>query len=80
MIDEPVEVYRASNSIEASGILLQLADIGIKGRMASSALELVSGAVPFQTIAIPILVHASDRERAVEEIQQRQKQQANNKQ
>jgi hypothetical protein len=64
MSDEPVSIYSAENSIEASFILQLLAEAGIEGRIASNALEAVSGEVPYRLVSVPIWVHRSDSESA----------------
>ena len=62
--DPPVTVYEATNSNQAHILCALLGDAGIEARVASDALEWVTGAVPFQLVDCPVLVRASDAERA----------------
>lgn len=72
MNDAPVSIYAAANSIEAS-LIVQLLDAeGIEARIASNALEMVAGEVPFQLVSIPVWVHAADQQRALEVIRDHQ--------
>ena len=61
---EPVKVYDAWNSQQAQFLCQLLADAGISARVASDAVETLSGKVPFQKATCPIWVAASDAERA----------------
>lgn len=64
MDNGPVRVFDAQNSIEATLIVQLLADAGIRARVASDALESVSGEVPFQLVSVPVWVLRSDFDRA----------------
>jgi len=72
MSDGPVQVYSAANSIEAALVLQLLTDAGIRGRVASNSMEVVSGSVPFQLISVPIWVHQSQFEEAQKVIREHQ--------
>ncbi|MES2791176.1 MAG: DUF2007 domain-containing protein [Planctomycetota bacterium] len=72
MSDRPVAAYAAENSIEATLIIQLLAEAGIEARMASNALESVSGEVPSQLISVPVWVRSSDSQHALEVIREHQ--------
>ena len=62
--DEPVTVYKAWNPRQAHLVCQVLANADIEARVASDALEMALGDVPFQQATSPVLVHAADAERA----------------
>ena len=62
--DEPVTVYKAWTPRQAHLICQVLANADIEARVASNALEMALGDVPFQQATSPVLVHAADAERA----------------
>ncbi len=66
MGNEPVQIYEARNSLEASLVVQRLGDAGIEARVESSAIESVVGEVPFQLAGVPIWVDRADVERAQE--------------
>lgn len=72
MSDEPVSIYAAQNSIEATFVIQLLAEAGIEARISSNALEAVSGEVPYQLISVSILVHRIDSLRALDVIREHQ--------
>ena len=62
--DEPVQVFSAWNSVQAHFVRNLLADEGIPARVASDAIQAISGEVPFQKASCPVWVDAADEERA----------------
>ncbi|MDB5338789.1 MAG: putative prokaryotic signal transducing protein [Planctomycetaceae bacterium] len=72
MGDEPVSIYAAENTIDATLMVQLLADAGIEARIASNALEAVSGEVPYQLISVPVWVRRPDAARALEVIREHQ--------
>lgn len=63
-VDEPVQVYEAWNLAQAQFLCNMLEEAGIAARVASSAVEMLSGKVPFQKVTCPVWVAAGDRQRA----------------
>lgn len=66
----PVEVFQAQHVIEATLIVQRLADAGIPARIVSTALEGVTGEVPYSHATCPIWVEESDAGHAREVIQE----------
>ena len=60
----PVKVYDAWNSIQAQFLCNLLSDAGISARVASDAVQNVVGRVPFQKATCPVLVAATDVDKA----------------
>jgi len=60
----PVKVYDAWNSWQAQLLAQELTDAGITARVASSAIEFLSGKVPYQAATCPVWVDQLDVERA----------------
>lgn len=63
-INEPVKVYDAWNSLQAHFLCNLLAEAGVSARVASSAIESVSGSVSFQKVKCPIWIAGADAQRA----------------
>jgi hypothetical protein len=61
---EPVQVFKARNSVQAQFVCNLLAEADIAARVESTALEAVRGEVPDQKVSCPVLVAAADAERA----------------
>jgi hypothetical protein len=64
VLDEPVKVYDAWNSLQAQFLHDLLADRGVSARVASDAIETLSGKIPFQKATCPVWVMAADLQRA----------------
>lgn len=62
--DEPQNVFDASNLVQAQFVCNLLADEGIRARVASDAVENVSGRVPYFLVKCPVWVNAADAHRA----------------
>ncbi len=62
--DEPQNVFDAWNRIQAQFVCNLLADEGIQARVASDAIENVSGRVPYFLVMCPVWVSAADAQRA----------------
>jgi len=63
-VDSPVKVYDAWNSLQARFLCDLLADSGISARVASDAIETLSGKIPYQKATCPVWVLTADLERA----------------
>ena len=63
-INEPVKVYDAWNSLQAHFLCNLLTEAGVAARVASTAQEILSGKVPFQTVKCPVWVAGADAGRA----------------
>ena len=62
--DDPVTVYEAWDTRQAHLICQVLAQEDIEARVASDALEIGLGDIPFQHATCPVLVRRADFERA----------------
>jgi hypothetical protein len=60
----PVKIYDAWNSQQAHHLCHLLEDAGIRARVASDAVETLSGRVPFQMATCPVWVASADAQRA----------------
>ena len=68
--NEPIPVYEAWNSRQAHFVCQMLANAGIEARVASEAIEAVSGRIPYQVATCPVWVHKADFQRASEVLQE----------
>lgn len=64
--DDPITVYEAWDARQAHLICQVLANADIEARVASDALEIGLGDLPFQHTTCPVLVRRADFERARE--------------
>lgn len=64
----PVKVYDAWNSWQASILAQELLNAGIAARVASTAIEFIAGRVPYQAATCPVWVDEQDVRRAQEVI------------
>lgn len=62
--DSPVTVYEAWDARQAHLVCQILADEAIEARVASDALEIGLGDIPFQHATCPVMVRRADLERA----------------
>lgn len=63
-IKAPVKIYDAWNSWQAQLLAQELTDAGIAARVASTAIEFLSGKVPYQAATCPVWVDQQDVQRA----------------
>ncbi len=62
--EDPVTVYEAWDSRQAHLICQVLANADVEARVASDALEVGLGDIPFQHTTCPVMVRRADFERA----------------
>jgi hypothetical protein len=62
----PVKVFDAWNSIQAQMLEQELIAAGVRARVASTAIEALTGKVPYQDATCPVWVAAEDEAKARE--------------
>lgn len=66
--EQPVKIYEAGSGFEAQFLVDWLRGAGIEARIASTAIELLAGKVPFQIATCPVWVAARDEQQARAEL------------
>ena len=73
----PIKVFDAWNSFQAQLLEQELVAAGITARVASTAIEAITGKVPYQDASCPVWVAAKDEARAREIVTAFERQWAN---